>query len=566
MLQLILGVILVAVALGAIAAGLGRRLRKLENGDVPVWLPYTVSAWGVLVGLAGLGLLLSTSFTIVGADQVGHLKRVYGGSSMPAGQVIALEGQGGPQAEVLSPGFRFRPFLNVVYKVEKFPAVVIPANNYGLLLARDGAPLRAGQVMADEWPEAAVEKMLDAKYFLRNGGQKGPQLSVLSPGTWRINQYLFDVKVEPATNILIGSVGVVKSNVQTADDCTPAPRSQETTLAIPLVPKGCIGVWDKPLLPGTYYLNKSAYEVSNISTRVAAWEYSGGYERRVINLALDQEGRITQHEVKQDVPIPPTAVEGAIPVRVEGWTVPIEVRLIVQIAPEDAPFVVAAVGGLTEAEQRILTRTLGSVVRNVIGEKGRKVLELQDQRAELEQLVKQTIIPEGRKAGISVKEVRFGDPVIPPELLVTLARRQLAEELEKTYSQEQRAQEQRVLTEQARATADQQDQLVAAQVGVQIEEQNKLASKLRGEGREAELTAIARGQDAQVKVLGQDRVLQLEALIKVLEAAIQNPDIVKVPVIMVEGSTTGLEGFAAILGGASNLAKGTLFPGLDEER
>ncbi|MBI4298286.1 MAG: hypothetical protein HY666_00810 [Chloroflexi bacterium] len=564
MLTLILGIILVAAALGAIAIGLGQRLNRLVNKDIQVWLLYGVSVGVVLFGLVGLGLLLGTSFTVVGADEMGHLKRVYGGLSMPPGQIIAFKGQAGPQAEVLSPGFKFSPLLNVLYKVEKFSVVEIPVDSYGLLLARDGAPLRPGQILADEWPEAEFEKMLEAEYFLHNGGQKGPQLSVLPPGKYRVHRYLFDVVVKPVTNIAIGSVGVVKSNVQTSDNCIPVPQPQEQTLAIPLVPKGCIGVWNEPLLPGRYYLNANAYEVINISTRVYAWEYSGGYERRVINLKLDQEGRITQDEVKQNVPVPPTAVEGAIPVRVEGWTVPIEVRLIVQIAPEDAPFVVAAVGGLTEVEQRILTRTLGSVVRNVIGERGRKVLELQDQRAELEQLVKQTIIPEGRKAGISVKEVRFGDPVIPPELLVTLARRQLAEELEKTYAREQRAQEQRVLTEQARATADQQDQLVAAQVGVQIEVQNKLASQLRGEGREAELTAIARGQDAQVKVLGQDRVLQLEALIKTLEAAIENPNIVKVPVIMVEGSSTGMEGFAAILGGASNLAKGTLFSSQDK--
>ena len=65
-------------------------------------------------------------------------------------------------------------------------------------------------------------------------------------------------------------------------------------------------------------------------------------------------------------------------------------------------------------------------------------------------------------------------------------------------------------------------------------------------------------------MLGQDRVLQLEALIKVVEAALQNPDIVKVPAIMVQGSGTGLEGYAAILGGASNLARGTQFAGLED--
>ena len=63
---------------------------------------------------------------------------------MPPGQAIALQGQAGPQAEVLPPGFHFRPFLNVLYKVEKLPVVEIPTDSYGFVVARDGIALRPG--------------------------------------------------------------------------------------------------------------------------------------------------------------------------------------------------------------------------------------------------------------------------------------------------------------------------------------------------------------------------------------------------------------------------------------
>jgi len=551
----------------ACAAAAGRRARRAPAavGNTTAlltsamrWAPSVVFG---IAGLSALWLFLGTSYVIIDADEVGHLNRIYWGSPMPPGQVMALKGQRGPQAEVLPPGFHFTPFLNVFYDVEPRPVVEVPTNNYGFLVARDGAPLRPEQIFADRWPDAEFTKMLDAEYFLASRGQKGPQLSVLPPGKWRLNRYLFDVVIEPAVNIGIGTVGVVKSNVQEIEDCRSDRSPDKNHLIVPLVPKGCIGVWNSPLSPGLYYLNARAHEVSVISTRAHSWVYSGGFQRRLIELAVDQEGRITQRERTEAVPVPVSAVDTAIHVRVEGWAVPVGIRVMVQVAPEDAPVVIASVGGLEEVEDRILTPAIRSVVRNVVGAKGRKILELQNQRAELESLVEQAIVPEGRKAGISIKEVRFGDPVIPPDLLVTLVRRQLAEQLERTYSQEQRAQEQRILTEKSRATADQQDQLVAAQVGVQIEEQNKLASKLRGEGREAEMTAIARGQQAQVKVLGENRVLQLETLQKVLEAASRNPAIVKVPAIMVQGSATGLEGFAAVLGGASNLAQGSLLAG-----
>ena len=58
-------------------------------------------------------------------------------------------------------------------------------------------------------------------------------------------------------------------------------------------------------------------------------------------------------------------------------------------------------------------------------------------------------------------------------------------------------------------------------------------------------------------MLGEDKVMQLEALMKVLEAAVENPNIVKVPQVLVEGGDgAGLAGFAAILGW-SNIAKGS---------
>jgi hypothetical protein len=49
--------------------------------------------------------------------------------------------------------------------------------------------------------------------------------------------------------------------------------------------------------------------------------------------------------------------------------------------------------------------------------------------------------------------------------------------------------------------------------------------------------------------------MQLAVLEKVLKAAVENPDIVKIPQTLVTGTTGGFEGAAAILG-ASNIASG----------
>ncbi len=516
------------------------------------WGRYGSRIAGVVLALAAI---MSTSFVIIDSNKVGHLKRVYGGGSMPAGQVIAFNRENGPQGRVLAPGFHFELLLNLMYEIEEYPLLSIPEGKYGLLTAKDGLPLKKGQFLAAGWAEENFQEMLNAEYFLKNGGQKGAQLSVLKPGMYRLNRYLFDVQIEEATSISAGEVGVVKSNVQEVDKCVPTHVSQEGSLSVPLVPKGCIGVWDEPLYPGMYYLNKRAYHLTKISTLVQAWEYIGGYTKRQIDLIVNQKGEITQKEREMPFPVPQDAADPAILVRVEGWQIPLDLRVLVQVAPENAPFVVASVGGLQQIEDKILTPAIRSVVRNVVSEEGMKVFDLQDKRGELEDKVEEQIRPEGDKAGVSIKEIRFGDPGIPPELLTARQREQLAGQLKKAYEQEKIAQDERIKSEKSRAEADQQPNLVAAEMEVKIAEQKKLALQKQGEGEKLRLLEIAAGQKAQAKVLGEARVMQLSILEKILQAAVEQPEIVKVPNVYVQGADGGIQGAAAILG-ASNLLQG----------
>ena len=538
----------VFVMLGLILQG----MKQIGGRRVPRWAPF--ASWFV-----ALLLFLSTSFVIIDQDKIGHLKRVLFAEDMPPGQIIAFEGQKGPQAEILGPGFHLVPLINILYEVEQFPVVQVPKGSYGVLTAKDGAPLGAGQFIARGFTDAEFNELLDARKFLSEGGQKGPQLNVLRPGTYRINLYLFDVKLQGALNVQAGEVAVIKSNVQEHDDC-PDPlaiaRQVEavagSAMSATLVPKGCIGVWREVLLPGRYYLNQEAYTATIIPTRARTWVYIGGYEKRRIDLTVGDDGKIHQDASSRSVPKPQDAADQAIIVTVEGWRVPLDVRVVVQVDPANAPRVVASVGGLQEVEDRIVTPALRSIVRNVGGAPGRKALDLINKRDELESLVETAIFPEGLKAGVGIKEVRFGDPAIPPELLVARQRQQLADQLEVTYQREQVAQETRIAVEKQRATADQQSELVRAQIAVQVAELEKEQLKLKGEGEKLRLIEIADGQRAQTNVLGEDKVYQLAVLDKVLQAAVTNPNIVKIPSVLVQGETGGFEGPAAILG-ASNL-------------
>lgn len=518
-------------------------------------LQYLLQITFFLMGIFGL---LSRSFIVVDPNEVGHLNRIYMASDLPSGRIIAPDGEKGPQSTIIGPGFHFIPLVQILYNIQYYPVIDIPEGSYGLLVAKDGAPLRSNQFIADSWGDRNFDKMLDATHFLTAGkGQKGPQLDVLRPGKYRINQYLFEVKLGKSLDVPTGHVAVIRSNVQTIKDCTSASMASGTTgnrVATPIVPKGCVGVWDEPLAPGRYYLNQRAYVSTIIPTRLQTWTYKGGYNKRVIDLTVDDNGTIKQKESTTVIPVPKNAADRAINVRVEGWTIPVEMRVIVQVHPKNAAQVVASVGNLKQVEDNIITPAIRDILRTIGGHKDRRALDFIEKRDEIVSLVEKSIGTEGLKAGVSIQEVRMGEPAIPPELLVATLREQLAAQLQETYAKEQIAQKQRIAVERERSTANQQEQLVRAEIAKQAAEFEKEKLKLEGEGQKLKLIEIALGQKAQVQVLGQERVMQLQALEKILEAAVKNPDIVKVPTVQVsnQGGSGSLEGAAAILG-ASNL-------------
>ncbi len=563
MFQIILGIL--AILAAVFAPRFIPETRKVwsdtrgENVEIKLeWLRYVTAG---TMGLVALFLFASTSFVVIGQDKVGHLKRIYLGDTLPPGKIIAQYGQKGPQAEILGPGFHFRPFIRVLYEIEELPVIDIPSGKWGFLVTKDGSPLRNNQFIADAWGESNFDKMLDAKYFLGDGkGQKGPQLDVLRPGKYRINQYLFEVKLGKALNVPTGHVAVIRSNVQTDEDCpdnsklmTSESGKTGSDLSAPLVPRGCIGVWSEPLSPGKYYLNDRAYVPTIIPTRVQTWTYRGGYSSRKINLTVGDDGKIEQTEEPYEIVQPKSAADHAINVRVEGWIIPVDMRVLVQVHPNDAPKVVASVGTLQDVEDKIVTPAIRDILRTIGGHPDRKVLDFIEKRDEIVAQVEEAIAPEGAKAGVTIQEARMGEPAIPPELLVATLRQQLASQLRETYIEEQKAQKERIKSERERATADKQPILVQAEIEKKAASFKKDRLKLEGEGEKLKLIEIAKGQKAQVDVLGQDRVLQLQMLKEALKVAAENPDIVKVPHVNVSGVQGGgtLEGAAAILGNST---------------
>jgi len=145
----------------------------------------------ILAFLAAIVVL--SSIRVIKEDESGLVIKRFG-QPLPSGRIIALDGEAGYQARLLSPGWHFG-LWRWQYKVERVPMVVIQPGEIALVVAADGETIPSERVLARA---VACNDYQDAEGFLGNHGERGRQRSVLTAGTYRINPALFEV-VTPAT-------------------------------------------------------------------------------------------------------------------------------------------------------------------------------------------------------------------------------------------------------------------------------------------------------------------------------------------------------------------------------
>ncbi len=379
---------------------------NVMKGPLVFWVGNAVLTLAILVSL------WNTSIVDPGGNQFAVYDRVYACSSIKDGRNVALSGECGRQAEITMPGFHIVPLVGVLNNVEYKEMTDVPAGHYAVLSARDGVRLEDGQVAARPWPigvgtftnsdgKKVTGNMLDATFFLSEGkGQKGPQTTILPPGRYSINPYLWDVKIDSPTSkdgktsdalttnfvrttIKTGHVGVVKSAIDDvitpafwikpgdAVNChlaRPTPSNTDQQIDAFLVPVGCRGVWKEALPPGEYFINKEIYQIEEHDTRLQNLVLAGGYSRRSVDLKIEDSGTIHQEMSKpEDVPQPQGAAGPAVAVKVEGWTVYQELRIQFRTKPEYAPLQAATIGQLKEVEDRMIIPQAISALRNIGG-------------------------------------------------------------------------------------------------------------------------------------------------------------------------------------------------------
>jgi uncharacterized membrane protein YqiK len=450
-----------------------------------------------------------------------------------AEQFIAAGGQKGPQVDILTPGvYRIltqsgsieggteaKPGL---FMIRLFDATVINENGIGLVEALDGAPLNPRDYVAES--VTGHDNFQDGHEFIGRGGQRGPQKDILLPGTYYINPLLFKVIPETAKEIKPGEVAVVVSNVGKdpsdevrremaakvrqrmereereqaeqsaarldmiddkrtveeikADLMTGDPadrRLDEGAHEAYVVPEGYRGIQETVVGPGRYYVNTLAISPIVIPTTNQTVEWTAGEVANTFN---------------------PFEV-----ISKDGFTMQLEVRVVFRVKPEDAPFMVAKIGGIERLIQNVMHPLIDSIFRNQASESS-AMAYLQNRHEEQER-AEARVRAHLLKYHVDVVNVLICHIHLPEELMKTQTEKILAEQRQNMYNAQREAEEKRIQLEKTKSQADNQKDLMAATVGVEIAGKRAEQRKAEGEGEAHYIQQTGRAEAEKVRLMGE---------------------------------------------------------------
>ena len=390
-------------------------------------------------------------------------------------------GQKGPQIEILLPGsYRINTKL---FDFEITDATVVPTKHIGLVTAKDGEPLPPNEYVAKL--VTGHREFQDAAGFLVSGGQRGPQLGFLRPGTYYVNPLMFGVVLDLVAEVERGNVAVIVSNVGL--DRNEASGSRAATTGDPLkagveryvVDAGYRGIQREVAGPGTYYLNRLAYiphiiPTTNITIDWADEASSAGRGPRVFN---------------------PLSI-----VSKDGFEMTIAVKVIIRILPEQAPQMVARIGTVENLIEHVIHPLIDSSFRNQAS--ATEAMRFMQDRHEEQRKAETHIQNELERYHVQCVSVLICQILLPERLMETLTSKVVAAQQMSMFDAQRQAEDRRREMENTKAQANLQPSLVKAEIGVQIASQTRQEAIILAEGRGAATRLEQEGIAAGIAAVG----------------------------------------------------------------
>jgi uncharacterized membrane protein YqiK len=515
-------------------------------------LPWAVTLLGVvlfliaLIPLKGYRLL---GIAMIPDDSIGVLTKkfgIFGHTRLPDGRVIALNNEAGFQADTLAPCLYFG-YWPWQFSIEIVAFIAVPQSKVGIVEARDGVPIPTGRVLAQH---TECDSFQDARTFLSNGGQRGPQLDVIPPGTYRINTALFQVRIVDALVIPQGKVGIVTTlegeplaTNEIAGGIVGGHQSFQNANQF-IAAGGMKGLQEQVVLAGMYYLNPLFAHVELIDLidipigyvgvvvsfvgargqdtsgvefthgnivspgQKGVWKDPldpGRYPINLRTMRVEQvpttnivlnwaTGKTEAHQLDKDL--------STITVRSgDGFTFNLDVSQIIHVSRENAPKVIARFGTMVNLVTQVLEPTIGNYFRN--SAQSSDVIEFLRARAERQKAAAQFIMEALTKYNVQAVDTLIGDITPPEKLMETLTDRKVAEQRRITFETQEAAEKQRQEFERARSEADTRGQVVQASRAAEVAKLNATAAINAATGEAGAKTINAEADAKVISVTGE---------------------------------------------------------------
>ena len=492
------------------------------------------------------------------------------GQPLPAGRIIARQvdcdsfqdaraflqnnGQRGPQMQIIPPGtYRVNPLLFFVTLTE---ATIIPPGKIGVVEARDGKPLSTGRIIARH---VDCDSFQNPHAFMTGGGERGPQMAIVAPGTYRINPLLYSVQLADVVDIAENKVGVVTTREGAAlarDEIAGPVVEGHDMFQSPqafIDGKGSKGLQEQVLLAGRYFINPrfatvevvdmTEVPIAHVGVVIAFVGREGKdvtgetfrhgnlvskgekgvwvepldpgkypinpYTHRVINVPTANvvlnwaTGKTEAH--KLDANLSTITVRSA-----DGFKFNLDVSQIIHIPRNDAPKVIARFGGMSALVTQVLEPTIGNYFRNAA--QGSDIIDFLKHRSTRQEEARGAISVALREYNVGAVDTLIGDIVPPDQLMKTLTDRKIAEQERVTYETQRQAQEVRQQLEQATALAATQAKVVDAERQVAIAEFNARANVKSAEGQSQAKKINAEADATVLRTVGNAEAAKTQAV------------------------------------------------------
>ena len=544
------------------------------------------------------------------------------GQPLPGGRIIARQvdcdafqdtraflennGQRGPQMQIIPPGtYRINPLLFTVTLAE---AVIIPPGKIGVVEARDGKPLLAGRIIARH---VECDSFQNPHAFMSGGGERGPQMAIIAPGTYRINPLLFSVQLADVVDISENKVGIVTTRegaaLATGEIAGPVVEGHNMFQNPQsfIDQHGSKGLQEQALLAGRYFINPrfatvdlvnmTEVPIAHVGVVVAFVGKEGRdvtgdqfrhgnlvsrgekgvwvepldpgkypinpYTHKVINVPTANvvlnwaTGKTEAH--KLDANLSTISVRSA-----DGFKFNLDVSQIIHIPRNDAPKVIARFGDMSALVTQVLEPTIGNYFRNAA--QGSDIIDFLKHRSTRQEEARTAIAVALREYNVGAVDTLIGDIVPPDQLMKTLTDRKLAEQERVTYETQRLAQEVKQQLEQATALAATQAKVVDAERQVAIAEFNARASVKSAEGQSQAKKINAEADATVLRTVGDAEAAKTQAVggaeaevIKLKIASMESGNYALVQVAQALANA-GVKLVPDIVAGGGSLGGGTL--------